>query len=45
MKPMWKRLKEVEDDELALRQLILVTEGWQTLVNWIRGSHNLPNKY
>lgn len=44
-KKLWQRIKEAEGDELAIRQLLLATEGWQTLVNWIRGRHGLPNKY
>lgn len=44
-RPMHQRLREAEGDNLALRQLILRTHGRETLANFIRGDHDLPNRY
>lgn len=41
----WQAIKRVEADELAKRQLVKSMHGWQTLHNWIRGRHGLPNRY
>lgn len=41
----WQQLKVVAGDPLAFRAYILRREGWQTLVNMIRGDHNLPNAF
>lgn len=43
--PMWKQLRAVGGDPLAFRQLVLRSNGYHTLVNVIRGSHGLSNKY
>ena len=43
--PMWKQLKEVSGDELALRELMLRSHGIETLQNFIFGAHGRPNKW
>lgn len=43
--PTWRQLALVEHDELAKRQLVKQMHGVETLQNWIRGCHGLPNSH
>lgn len=44
-RPTWKNLRDVGQDELAYRELILRIHGLETLQNVIAGHHGLPNRY
>lgn len=41
----WKAYKRAEGDPLAVRMLVLSREGIETLQNFVRGAHGLPNRW